>query len=202
MLFMEPIVTFLSIYTAFNFSVLFGFFDAFPIVFEGVYHFNIGESGLAFLGLGIGCVLATGLLILIDRLGYRKKTMRRRASGDVTPLAPEERLYTAILGSFLLPISLFWFAWTARADVHWIVPIISTIFFGAGNLLIFCSSMLYLIDMYKSIAGASAAAANGLLRYMCGAVFPLFTVQMYNTLCIGWGTSLLGFVTVALLPIP
>jgi MFS family permease len=202
MLLTEPIVAFLSIYTAFNFSVLFGFFDAFPIVFQGIYHFNTGESGLAFLGIGIGCVLATGLFILIDRLVYRKKTMERRARGDVTHLPPEERLYAAIVGSFFLPIGLFWFAWSARADVHWIVPMIATTFFGAGNLMVFCSTVLYLIDTYQSIAGASAAAANGLLRYVSGAVFPLFTVQMYKALGIGWATSLFGFVTVALLPIP
>ena len=28
--------------------------------------------------------------------------------------------------------------------------------------------------------GASAMAANGLLRYICGAVFPLFTTQSKN----------------------
>jgi MFS family permease len=202
MLCTEPIVAFLSIYTAFNFSVLFGFFDAFPIVFQGIYHFNIGESGLAFVGIGIGCVLATCLFILIDRLMYRKKTMQRLARGDVTHLPPEERLYAAIVGSFLLPIGLFWFAWSARADIHWIVPMIATTFFGAGNLMVFCSTVLYLIDTYQSISGASAAAANGLLRYICGAVFPLFTVQMYKALGIGWATSLFGFVMVALLPIP
>lgn len=202
MLFTEPIVAFLSIYTAFNFSVLFGFFDAFPIVFGGVYHFNIGESGLAFLGIGVGCVVATVLFNIIDRLVYRKKTLKRRASGDASHLPPEERLYAAILGSFFLPIGLFWFAWTARADVHWAVPMAATIFFGAGNLMVFCSTVLYLIDTYQSIAGASAAAANGLLRYVFGAIFPLFTVQMYKALGIGWATSLLGFVTVALLPIP
>jgi MFS family permease len=202
MLFTEPIVAFLSVYTAFNFSVLFGFFDAFPIVFGGVYHWNTGETGLSFLGIGIGCVLATGLFILIDRLNYRKKTLRRRAAGDMSHLPPEDRLVAAIVGSFLLPLSLFWFAWTAREDIHWISPLIATIFFGAGNLLIFCSAVLYLIDTYQSVAGASAAAANGLLRYVCGAVFPLFTVQMYQRLGIGWATSLLGFVTVGLLPIP
>lgn len=202
MLFTEPIVAFLSVYTAFNFSVLFGFFDAFPIVFGDVYGWNTGETGLSFLGIGIGCVIATALFILIDRLSYRKKTLARRATGDITHLPPEERLPAAIVGSFLLPISLFWFAWTARADIHWISPLLATIFFGAGNLLIFCSAVLYLIDTYQSIAGASAAAANGLLRYILGAVFPLFTVQMYQKLGIGWATSLLGFVTVGLLPIP
>ena len=60
----------------------------------------------------------------------------------------------------------------------------------------------YLIDTYQALNGASALAANGLLRYTLGGVFPLFTLQMYSNLGIGWATSLLGFITVALLPIP
>lgn len=45
-------------------------------------------------------------------------------------------------------------------------------------------------------------AANGLLRYISGAAFPLFTLQMYKTLGIAWATSLLAFIVVALLPVP
>lgn len=45
-------------------------------------------------------------------------------------------------------------------------------------------------------------AANGLLRYSLGSVFPLFTFQMYETLGIAWATSLLGFIAVAMMPIP
>lgn len=184
MLMTESIVAFFSIYTAFNFSVLFGFFAAFPVVFESpypevqAYHFNTGEGGLVFLGIGMGVVLATLIFIIMDRLIYRKKTLRKRAQGDFSPLPPEERLWPAMLGSFLLPISLFWFGWTAKKDVHWISPILATIPFGISNMLIFCSCVLYLIDTYGPLAGASAAAANGLLRYVIGAVFPLFAVQM------------------------
>ena len=184
MLFTESIVAFFSIYTAFNFSVLFGFFAAFPVVFESpfpeiqIYHFNTGEEGLAFLGLGLGVVIATILFIVINSLIYKKATLKRQASGDSTPLPPEERLYGAMIGSFLLPIGLFWFAWSARSDVHWISPILATIPFGIGNMLVFGSCVLYLIDTYGPLAGASAAAANGFLRYCIGAVFPLFTVQM------------------------
>jgi len=36
---------------------------------------------------------------------------------------------------------------------------------------------LYLVDVYGPLNGASALAANGLVRYISGAVFPLFTVQ-------------------------
>ncbi|OQV08629.1 hypothetical protein CLAIMM_12870 [Cladophialophora immunda] len=208
MLFTESIVAFFSAYTAFNFSVLFGFFAAFPVVFQSpypeiqVYHFNTGESGLVFLGIGLGSVLATFIFIFIDRLIYRKKTLKRRSQGDFTPLPPEERLWAAMLGSFLLPVGLFWFAWTAKKEIHWISPIIATIPFGIGNLLVFCSCVLYLIDTYGPLTGASAAAANGFLRYVIGAVFPLFTVQMYRGMGVAWATSLLGFVTIALLPIP
>lgn len=61
---------------------------------------------------------------------------------------------------------------------------------------------MYLVDTYQAMTGASAVAANGLLRYTLGAVFPLFTLQMYERLGIGWATSLLAFITVALMPIP
>lgn len=61
---------------------------------------------------------------------------------------------------------------------------------------------LYLVDVYGPLNGASAMAANGLLRYALGAAFPLFTVQMYDKLGIPWATSLLGFLSLLMLPIP
>ena len=202
MLVTEPIVAYFSLYTAFNFSVLFAFFAAFPLVFQGVYHRNLGEGGLAFLGIGIGVISATLIFILIDRLTYQKWTIAARARGDMSPLAPEHRLYAAMLGSFLLPVSLFWFGWTARKDVHWASPLIATIPFGAGNMLVFCSATLYLVDTYGPLGGASALAGNGLLRYSAGACFPLFVTQMYEKLGVDWATSLFCFVTIGLLPIP
>ncbi|KAK4626423.1 Polyamine transporter 4 [Fulvia fulva] len=61
---------------------------------------------------------------------------------------------------------------------------------------------MYTIDVYGPLNGASAMAANGLLRYILSGCFPLWTVQMYEALGIGWATSLLAFVCVAMLPIP
>jgi hypothetical protein len=62
--------------------------------------------------------------------------------------------------------------------------------------------MTYLLDTYGAMYGASAVAANGLLRYAFGAGFPMFTLQMYEKLGIGWATSLLAFIGIAVLPIP
>jgi len=202
MLLTEPIVGLYSAYTAFNFAVLFIFFEAFPIVFCGIYQFSIGECGLAFLGIAVGCVLSVVISNIVDRLTHFKKLQQKIAAGGEACLPPEQRLHNAMIGSLLLPIGLFWFAWTARYDIHWICPIVSTILFACGNLLVFNSSALYLVEVYGPLNGASAIAANGLLRYALGGSSPLFAVQMYEQLGINWATTLLGLITVGLLPVP
>ncbi|MCJ1387904.1 hypothetical protein MMC18_000747 [Xylographa bjoerkii] len=202
MMFTEPIVGFFSLYIAFNFSVLFGFFDAFPIVFEGVYGFDLGSAGLPWIAVLVGCLLAVVTVILIDRATYRKHHHRSHKEGRGGFVPPEHRLYAAMIGSLGLPIGLFWFAWTSRSDIHWISPVLAAVPFAWGNLCVFASAALYLVDTYGPMTGASALAANGLARYLSGAAFPLFTIQMYNRLGIPWATSLLGFISIGLLPIP
>lgn len=40
------------------------------------------------------------------------------------------------------------------------------------------------------------------LRSLLGALLPLAGLQMYEALGLGWGNSLLGFISLALVPIP
>lgn len=130
---------------------------------------------------------------------------RERPSPPPAPAAappPELMLYVAFPGAIALPISLFLFAWTANYSVHWIVPVIAEAGFGMGSLVVFMSCSLYLMDTYGPLYGASAMAANNLLRYALGGAFPLFSLQMYETLGVGWATSLLGFISVILAMIP
>jgi ABC-type transport system involved in cytochrome bd biosynthesis fused ATPase/permease subunit len=61
---------------------------------------------------------------------------------------------------------------------------------------------MYLTDVYGPLGGASASAANSFLRYVAGAAFPLFTVQMFEWLGTGWAASLLGFISFLLIPVP
>jgi hypothetical protein len=74
--------------------------------------------------------------------------------------------------------------------------------FAWGNISVFISCVLYIVDTYMATNSTSAMTANSLLRYIFGAVFPLFTLQMYSRLGFQWASSLLGFVTIALLPVP
>jgi hypothetical protein len=137
MLVVEPIVGFLSLYTAFNFAVLFCFFAAFPYVFKSVYHFNTEQAGLVFLAIGVGCLLSVATILLCDIYLYQPQVRLSHSEGRKGVVPPEYRLYPAMLGSFGLPIGLFWFAWTARSDVSWASPVVSAIPFAWGNLSIF-----------------------------------------------------------------
>jgi hypothetical protein len=74
--------------------------------------------------------------------------------------------------------------------------------FGWGALAVFLGSISYLVDTYGVTNGASAVAANGVLRFSLGAVFPLFTIQMYERLGIHWAGSIFAFISVVLIPIP
>lgn len=59
----------------------------------------------------------------------------------------------------------------------------------------------YLLDVYPQ-AAASVTAALAVLRSLAGALLPLCAVSMYATLDMGWGNSLLAFISLALIPIP
>lgn len=207
MLVVEPIVAVLSIYVAFVFAVLFGFFEAFPIIFISVYNMEQGVSGLPFISVGVGLFLGVVFYVVMDKFVYFPKNPdgtrgKRDEKGNIIWDAPETRLFLGQVGSVCLPISLFWLGWTSRKSIHWIVPTLSGIFFGFGLILIFFSIIMYLSMSFPPISVASALAANNFLRYMMAAVFPLFTVQMYKRLHIDWATSLFGFISLAMVPIP
>ncbi len=92
---------------AFNFAVLFAFFAAFPYVFESVYGFDTEQSGLVFLAIGVGCVLAIPTVIVCDTYLYQPRFRASKASGGSGVVAPEYRLYSAMMGSIGLPLGLF-----------------------------------------------------------------------------------------------
>jgi hypothetical protein len=60
---------------------------------------------MAFAPLLVGSLIAILVLGLFDRLSYQKYRTAAIRSGSV--VLPEKRLYPAMLGSILLPISLF-----------------------------------------------------------------------------------------------
>jgi MFS transporter, DHA1 family, multidrug resistance protein len=208
MLFTEPIVGLVCLYSSFQFALLYTFVVASPYVFSTVYGFSLGAQGLTFLGFITGCSIAPMAIITLDRLVYKPKFLQfQEATKDaqassLSEFPPEHRLYCSMIGSIVLPTGLFWFAWTAKPSVHWICPIIAQAFSILGSVLVYVGANFYMLDTYGPLYGASAAGATSLSRYTLATAFPLFTLQMYRRLGIGWATSLLGFCTLAMAPIP
>ncbi|KAI5291005.1 hypothetical protein KEM54_006720 [Ascosphaera aggregata] len=136
-------------------------------------------------------------------LGYAilhlEHELRKSPTGELTPEA--RRLGVAALGGPCIVLTLFWLGWTSNKSTHWMCPIVSGYFFGLGMSLIFTSLMSYQTDIYGIYSGACLAAAS-CLRSITGALMPLAARKMYDNLGICWGSSLLGFIVVAMLPIP
>lgn len=162
-------------FQAIIYGTLYMLFGAFPIVYRLGRGWNEGVSGLPFIGVAIGMLAAVTYTIFYDNKRYLK-CVENSPTGFATP---EDRLPPAIVGGIALPIGLFWFAWTNYPSLPWAASVAAAIPFGFGMVLIFLSIMNYLIDAY-TIFAASVLAGNGIIRSIFGAVFPLFTVQMYN----------------------
>ncbi|KAH8164328.1 hypothetical protein CIB48_g3938 [Xylaria polymorpha] len=198
MIVFSPIVLLLSLYAGTLYGLIFLLFTTFPGVFEETYHFGTGVSGLAYLGLGLGFLI--GLLVfsfLSDKLLNQKK-------GDVKDAIarPEERLILMKWIAPITPLGLFLYGWTAEYHVHWIVPILGTFIVGFGSLFIVIPGQAYLVDSFGSDASASALAANLIIRAPFGALLALAAPPLYARLGLGWGNSVLGFITLAFTPVP
>lgn len=197
MIIKDPIVLALDLYIALCYGTFYLFFEAFPIVFVGIYNFTLIEMGLAFLGFCVGCIIAYAvcMLFLVKVVG------KQFQDGTFTP---ETFMQLAMGVCWSLPLSLFLFGWTA--SVHWILPIISEIFFILCVFNLFQATFSYLAVSYPKYM-ASVFAGNGLMRAGFACAFPLFGRAMYNNLAIdgypvAWGSSLLGFVSIGLAVIP
>ena len=138
MFFTEVIVGALAFYISFNFAIYYSLFAAFPYIFITQYGFGLGAQGLTFLGLAVGNIVGFIIVVLLVHVRKRKIVKAMKAEKAVNS-PPEQRLLVALLGTILVPIGLFWIAWTARHGVHWIVCIIGSAFFAAGNFLVFVS---------------------------------------------------------------
>ncbi|KAE8553969.1 hypothetical protein EYB25_002507 [Talaromyces marneffei] len=193
MLILSPIVLILSIYLSVIYSYSYLLLTTYTEIFEGVYNFNSGEAGLGYLGLGVGFV--AGACAVGPFSDWYIKLQRERHGLP----QPGDRLPPLLLGSCWVPIGLFCYGWSAQARTHWMVPIVGTGIFGAGVELIFFPIQLYLIDTF-TIHAASAVAANTVVRSIFGALIPLAGNPLYNKLGLGWGNSVLAFISIAFAP--
>ncbi|KAK2461288.1 hypothetical protein APHAL10511_006815 [Amanita phalloides] len=186
----------LSLYMAFLYGIYYLMFSTFADFFQSTYGFKAGVGGLTYLGLGVGFMLAVIFGARTAAQVYKILADRNGGKGK-----PEMRMPAMIIGSFFVPIGLFWYGWSAQAKLHWIMPIVGSGIYSFGMLTVFLPILLYLVDAFKY--AASAVSAASVFRSVLAFAFPLFGQQMYRTLGQGGGNSLLAGLAIVLgIPFP
>lgn len=205
----EPILVLMTLYQAFAYGILYLVFSSYPIIFREQRHWKLGLSSLPFLGMMVGVFIGSAMIVtrivLLQRATRRKQSKENQSEDSSTnpPAAapPERRLPLMMAGSILLPVGLFIFGWTSAPQIPWVGMIIGSLFVGSGLLCVFVTAMTYILDVYSHVAN-SALGANTIVRSLFAAGFPLFASYMYKGLGVAWASSVLGFVSMAMIPIP
>lgn len=97
------------------------------------------------LSLGLGFIIAAGLLATVAVRVYNKAVVKAAAEGVRTPA--EARLVLAYPAAIMTPIALFLFAFTAPyPSVHWAVPCLAEMLFGVCIMCIFTAFIPYLVE--------------------------------------------------------
>lgn len=192
----EPILVLVTVYQSFIYGILYMVFTSYPYAFRAVRHWSLGVSSLPFLGLLAGVLLGAGIIVIHTRRELDQAT--KKGTNDVIP---ERLLPMAIFGGCVVPVGLFIYAWTSDPSIHWAGMVIGSVPVGMGMYMVFSLTLSYLVDVYAPIAN-SALAAMTFVRSAFGAGFPLFAPYMYRSLGVAWATSTLGFISIAMIPIP
>lgn len=193
----EPIVLAFDLYISLAYGAFYLFFEAFPFVFNGIYHFTLIETGLSYMGFMVGAFISFPILFI-----FLHTIVNPRVKNNT--FTPETYLILAQWVGWCLPFSLFLFGW--GAGTHWITPIIAEVFFLICVWNLFQVTYSYLALCYPKYV-ASVYAGNGLLRAIFACIFPLFAQALYKNLGsekypVGWGSSLIGFFTIGLTFVP
>lgn len=181
MLLTEPVLLAITLWISFSWAVLYLFLVSIPYVYGRVFHFSLGESGVVYVTQFIGSCIGMAYDQYCGRF-YRRNVAKR---------GPEARLYTAFGGGVCVPVGAFIFCFTAYAHVHWIGSCIGVVILYIGMYCTYLTAFSYLADAYALYA-SSALSAMSFIRNLVGAVFPLFTQQMYDSLGIQGATGLVS----------
>lgn len=191
----EPIVLSLALYNGYLYGLVYIFFESYPLVFEMNHGWNVGQTGLAFLGIVLGALIALFCHAITERR-YRRKVRTQKHGAQ-----PEDRLEGALIGSVAVPVGLFWFAWTLKSQINPLSPVFAGVPFGFGVYWVYYGVVNYVTDGYGESA-ASALAAVSFVRSSIGAGLTHVAPPTYQNLGYTWATAMLGFIAIPMIAIP
>lgn len=162
----EPLVMCFSLYLVLIYCVLFGFLPGFNYFFwrsasndhaHGIYAWSQSTTGLAFLPMRVGSMLA-----LVPPYWIYSRYTRQVEQDSVRP---QERLIHAMMGAPRLPVSVLWIAYTSKPSISFWCALVASGVFGFARITIFISCYQYVIDAYEERC-SSALVGMAVTRYI------------------------------------
>ncbi|TYJ55740.1 hypothetical protein B9479_003516 [Cryptococcus floricola] len=194
----EPITYLCAGINGYIFGIVFLSNEAFPLIFgEGNGGHGWTHSGTVnatFGAYAVGAILAF-LLTPLQESQYRAASARRGTSD------PEARWWSSLWATPFMPLGLMIAAWTSYPHLPWIAPLIGMTMFGFGFYIIIAAILNYVVDGYGHYS-ASALGGVVFVRNIVGAIFPLFSSQMFKGMGNQWALFLLSMVSFLMVPIP
>ncbi|KAH6665504.1 MFS multidrug transporter [Halenospora varia] len=199
MFFTESVVFVATLWAAFSLGTIYLFTHSVGQVYGELYGWDAVQAGYVQSAIVIGEILGTGLCLSTNH--WYDASAARNTEVPGTPI-PEARLYAAIIGGFFgVTGGMFVYGWAAYSTIHWMVTTVGLAMVGFGTTAVVISIANYLIDAYSKYA-ASALAAVGLVENASIAFLPLAASAMYTDLGFQWASTLLAFVSLALVATP
>ncbi|KAI8078881.1 major facilitator superfamily domain-containing protein [Halteromyces radiatus] len=183
----HPFIFLASLVGGICFGSMFAVETIIPSLFEQKYSFNSWQTGLSYLGAGIGNLL--GSIVggrLSDQLLLRARKQRGR------PMV-EDRLTLNIWPCLviIMPFGLLLFGWMVEYDRSVWAGIIGFGCVTFGMTQIMTSTSAYLVDATPGI-GASVTAAANFVRMLIACVLTLASNPMVSALGAGYTTVMLA----------
>lgn len=177
------------------YSIVYLNLGAFPILFQEVRGWDKITSSLPFLALMVGIAIG-GVCNFMSQKFYLRKVSENDGRA-----VPEARLPPMMMGSVSLTVGLFLIGNCAHTRFPWIIPVLAAVFMGFGFFTIFQAALNYLVDTFMTYA-ASAVAGNTFCRCIVASIFPPLVSRIYIRLGVVWASNMLGFIALAMVPIP
>lgn len=113
----QPIVQVWSLYYAYLFGTLYLLIATFTTVWTDTYGETVSIGSLNYISLFVGMGIASQLGTRLADRHY--KNLCEKNGGQSRP---EFRLPALVLGASIVPVGLIWYGWSARSNIHWIMP--------------------------------------------------------------------------------
>ena len=192
----EPILLLNGLWMIMVWILMFILLRGYTFIFSSTYGTSEGVTGLCFVGLATGLLISSctvPLIYICLRSHFHRPTVEN--------LAPEYRLWYALISTPFIPLSLFWMGYTANPETTIWSPIAASVVLGYGMLGTFTSCCEYIGQCYGKNTGF-ALCWNTFARYIIAGIIVEASPHIWRGVGVQYTMTTLACVSAVLVPIP